>query len=174
MLHNNVCHYWCCDGSSVQFWVYQSLGGVRTNFFCFGGGYCLSFCQITLVFQPPSWQLLPSPLFPLLVRFLPLKYLTFWKIHCNRPLTTTQGDRNASCENIVSRSQTSFAPHPISDSDVAERRKRLEVIVWKVFSSPLKHCLVIFKYQSRKNRHIQVSVLLPWIHGNALKNITPL
>ena len=26
MLHNNVCHYWSCDCSSVQFWVYQRGG----------------------------------------------------------------------------------------------------------------------------------------------------
>ena len=31
---------------------------------------------------------------------------------CNYPLTTTQGDRFASCENIVSRSQTSSPPPP--------------------------------------------------------------
>ena len=30
--------------------------------------------------------------------------------YCNYPLTTTQGDRFASCENIVSRSQTSSLP----------------------------------------------------------------
>ena len=31
---------------------------------------------------------------------------------CNYPLTTAQGDRFASCENIVSRSQTSSLPPP--------------------------------------------------------------
>ena len=33
---------------------------------------------------------------------------------CNYPLTTTQGDRFASCENIVSRSQNSSLPPPPS------------------------------------------------------------
>ena len=32
--------------------------------------------------------------------------------YCNYPLTTTQCDRFASCENIVSRSQTSSSPPP--------------------------------------------------------------
>ena len=47
---------------------------------------------------------------PLLIRFSPLKYFTLWKIQCNYPLNTTQCDRFASCENIVSRSQTSLFP----------------------------------------------------------------
>ena len=38
-----------------------------------------------------------------------LKYL-LWEKYCNYPLTTTQGDRFASCENIFSRSQTSSLP----------------------------------------------------------------
>ena len=42
-------------------------------------------------------------LFPLLVRFSPLIYL-LCEIHCNYPLTTTQGDRFASCDKDVSRS----------------------------------------------------------------------
>ena len=41
--------------------------------------------------------------------FLLLKYL-LWEKYCNYPLTTTLGDRFASCENIVSRSQTSSLP----------------------------------------------------------------
>ena len=43
--------------------------------------------------------------------FLLLKYL-LWEKYCNYPLTTTLGDRFASCENIVSRSQTSSLPPP--------------------------------------------------------------
>ena len=35
-----------------------------------------------------------------------------WKKYSNYPLTTTQGDRFASCENIVSRSQNSSLPPP--------------------------------------------------------------
>ena len=51
--------------------------------------------------------------FPLPVRFsLVLKYL-LWEKNCNYPLTTTQGDRFASCENIVSRFQTSSLPPPL-------------------------------------------------------------
>ena len=46
----------------------------------------------------------------------PLKYLhcSLQNIHCNYLLTTTQGDRFASCENVVSCSQTSSLslPHP--------------------------------------------------------------
>ena len=42
--------------------------------------------------------------FPLPFRVLLLKSL--WEKYCNYPLTTTLGDRFASCENIVSRSQT--------------------------------------------------------------------
>ena len=41
--------------------------------------------------------------------FLLLKYL-LWEKYCNYPLTTTLGDRFASCENIVSWSQTSSLP----------------------------------------------------------------
>ena len=37
---------------------------------------------------------------------------------CNYPLAITQGDRFASCENIVSRSQTSsFPPPPLTRAD---------------------------------------------------------
>ena len=43
--------------------------------------------------------------------FLLLKYL-LWEKYCNYPLTTTLGDRFASCENILSRSQTSSLPPP--------------------------------------------------------------
>ena len=35
-----------------------------------------------------------------------------WERYCNYPLTITQADRFASCENTVSRSQTSFLPPP--------------------------------------------------------------
>ena len=48
-------------------------------------------------------------LFPLRVRFSLLKCL-LWEKHCNYLMTTTQGDRFASCENIVSRSQNSSSP----------------------------------------------------------------
>ena len=37
---------------------------------------------------------------------------SLWEKYCNYPLTTTQGDLFASCENIVSRSQTSSLPPP--------------------------------------------------------------
>ena len=52
--------------------------------------------------------------FPLPVRFLLLKSLKIllWEKYCNYPLTTKQCDRFASCENIVSRSQTSSLPPP--------------------------------------------------------------
>ena len=36
--------------------------------------------------------------------------ILLWEKYCNYPLTTTLGDRFASCENIVSRSQTSSLP----------------------------------------------------------------
>ena len=39
------------------------------------------------------------------------KYLV-WEKYCNYPLTTSQDDRFASCENIVSRSQTSSLQPP--------------------------------------------------------------
>ena len=48
-------------------------------------------------------------LFPLRVRFSLLKCL-LWEKHCNYLMTTTQGDRFASSENIVSRSQNSSSP----------------------------------------------------------------
>ena len=35
-----------------------------------------------------------------------------WERYCNYPLTITQADRFASCENTVSRSQTSSLPPP--------------------------------------------------------------
>ena len=39
--------------------------------------------------------------------------ILLWEKYCNYPLTTTQGDNFARCENIVSRFQTSsFPPHP--------------------------------------------------------------
>ena len=41
----------------------------------------------------------------------PSKYL-LWKKYRNYPLTTTQGDHLASCENIVSLSQTLSLPAP--------------------------------------------------------------
>ena len=50
-------------------------------------------------------------LFPLQVCFSLLKCL-HWEKHCNYLMTTTQGDRFASCENIVSRSQNSSSPPP--------------------------------------------------------------
>ena len=50
-------------------------------------------------------------LFPLRVRFSLLKCL-LWEKHCNYLMTTTQGDRFASCENIVSRSKNSSSPPP--------------------------------------------------------------
>lgn len=50
-------------------------------------------------------------LFPLRVRFSLLKCL-LWEKHCNYLMTTTQGDRFGSCENIVSRSQNSSSPPP--------------------------------------------------------------
>ena len=43
-------------------------------------------------------------LFPPLVRFSPLKYLLCEKIHCNYPLTTTQGDLFTSCESVFKAS----------------------------------------------------------------------
>ena len=55
--------------------------------------------------------------FPLSVRFLLLKSLKvlflLWEKYRNYALTTTLGDRFASCENIVSRSQTSSLPPPL-------------------------------------------------------------
>ena len=33
--------------------IFNITEGVRTIFFVLEGGYCLSFCYITLVFQPP-------------------------------------------------------------------------------------------------------------------------
>ena len=42
--------------------------------------------------------------------FLASEIFTMYKIHCNYPLTTMQGDRFASCENIGSRYQTSSLP----------------------------------------------------------------
>ena len=52
--------------------------------------------------------------FPQPIRFLLLKSLTqlLREKYCNYPLTTTRGDRFVSCENIVSRSQTSSLPPP--------------------------------------------------------------
>ena len=41
--------------------------------------------------------------------FSPLKYL-LWEKYRNYPLTTTQGDRLASCENIVSRTRPRLSP----------------------------------------------------------------
>ena len=43
--------------------------------------------------------------------------------YCNYPLTTTLGDRFESCENIVSRSQTSSLPPPGIDREGIERRR---------------------------------------------------
>ena len=52
-----------------------------------------------------AWHFfLTIDLFPLLVRFSPLKYLLCEKIHCNYPLTTTQGDHFTSCESIFKAS----------------------------------------------------------------------
>ena len=51
-----------------------------------------------------------TELLPLLVRFLPLISVPEFReniVYCHYPLITTQGDRFTSCENIVSRSQTS-------------------------------------------------------------------
>ena len=45
--------------------------------------------------------------FPLPVRFSLLSKYLLWEKYCHYPLITTQGDRFTSCENIVSRSQTS-------------------------------------------------------------------
>ena len=41
--------------------------------------------------------------------FSPLRYL-LWEKYRNYPLTTTQGDRLASCENIVSRTRSRLSP----------------------------------------------------------------
>ena len=50
-----------------------------------------------------------------------------WEKYCNFPLTTTRGDRFASCENIVSRSQTSSLPPPRSiQQEPTTNRKRSE------------------------------------------------
>ena len=53
--------------------------------------------------------------------FSPLKYL-LWEKYRNYPLTTTQGDRLASCENIVSRTQTSSLP-PREARNTCERKQ---------------------------------------------------
>ena len=52
--------------------------------------------------------------FPLPVRSLLLKSQNhlLWEKYCNYPLTATWCDRFVSCENIVSRSQTSSLPTP--------------------------------------------------------------
>ena len=50
--------------------------------------------------------------------------ILLWKKYCNYPLTTTLGDRFASCENIDSRSQTSSLPPPpwITPSSISPRK----------------------------------------------------
>ena len=49
--------------------------------------------------------------------------ILLWEKYCNYPLTTTLGDRFASCENIDSRSQTSSLPPPwITPSSISPRK----------------------------------------------------
>ena len=61
-----------------------------------------------------------------------MKYLPkYW----NYPLTTTLGDRFASCENIVSWSQTSSLPpppRPTPDLLYSDRFHKESVAVWEV------------------------------------------
>ena len=45
--------------------------------------------------------------------------ILLWEKYCNYPLTTTLGDRFASCESIVSRSQTSSLPPPLPPAPAA-------------------------------------------------------
>ena len=52
-------------------------------------------------------------LFPLLIFFIASEIFRrnlLWEKYRNYPLTTTQGDRLVSCENVVSRTQTSSLP----------------------------------------------------------------
>ena len=44
--------------------------------------------------------------------------ILLWEKYCNYPLTTTLGDRFGSCENIVSRSQTSSLPSHVQKKKI--------------------------------------------------------
>ena len=85
-----------------------------------------NFLSISDLFQP--------------VRFLLLKSLKIFTVEkcCNYPLAITQGDRFASCENIVFRSQTSsLPPSPL-----------LRSFNYKIASS-CAHCKQNFFYKSK-------------------------